>query len=379
MGARTTGGHTSSAPSVSGDATGAGGAETGSEDTAADGTEASGATVRWVNADAGKRSSPAPDLRAVACAYVDVMNVVGSRPDGWWHDPDAAVRRLVARLPVLAVGTGARIVAVVDGLGIPELPEGEHAGVEVRYAHRKGPDGADDRLVELVAASPPTPEAPAVVATADAALRARVVELGAEVLGPRHLRDLVDACLAARDQVEAGQPPELAVTVVGAVGWRQVRALRLAALADTPDAFAATLAEESRQPATWWRARLEEPDVDTLVVELDTPVGQPVGAGLCVLAPSTDRPGTLGLFSVWVAPWARGTGAGDALLLAVIERARGRGAQELALDVGDHNAAAAGLYLRHGFVPSGRRTTLPPPRTYLTEHELVRDLRGATR
>jgi ribosomal protein S18 acetylase RimI-like enzyme len=321
---------------------------------------------------------PAPDLRAVACVYVDVMNVVGSRPDGWWHDRDGAVRRLVARLPAVAVGTGAHVVAVVDGLGISELPEGEQDGVEVRYARRPGRDGADDRLVELVAAAPPTPAAPAVVATADAGLRARVVELGVEVIGPRHLRDLVDACTAARDQVEAGQPPQLAVTVVRSVRWRQVRALRLAALADTPDAFGATLAEEGDRPSSWWRARLDRADVETLVVELVTAAGQPLGAGLCVLAPVTGRPGTLGLFSVWVAPWARGTGAGDALLTAAIERARERGAQELALDVGDRNAAASGLYARHGFVRSGRRGSLPPPRTHVTEHELVLDLRGAT-
>jgi ribosomal protein S18 acetylase RimI-like enzyme len=265
-------------------------------------------------------------------------------------------------------------VAVVDGLGIPHLPAGEHAGVEVHYAQRTGRDGADDRLVELVAATPPTSETPAVVVTADAALRARVRELGAQLLGPRHLRDIVDGVRAARDRVEAGVRCEVQVAAVGAERWRQVRALRLAALADTPDAFGATLAEEADQPPSWWRARLDREDGDTLVVEVGAPAGQPVGVGLSVLGPVTDRPGTLGLFSVWVAPWARGVGAGDALLTAAIQRARARGAQELALGVGDHNAPAAALYARHGFVPSGRRTTLPPPRTHVTEHELVLDL-----
>jgi ribosomal protein S18 acetylase RimI-like enzyme/predicted RNA-binding protein with PIN domain len=317
---------------------------------------------------------PAPDLRAVACVYVDVMNVVGSRPDGWWHDPDDAVRRLVTRLSAVGTGTGARIVAVVDGLGIPHLPAGAHAGVEVHYARRAGRDGADDRLVELVAATPPTRETPAVVATADAALRARVVELGASVLGPRHLREVVDTVWAARDRVEAGRLPDVQVAVVGADRWRQVRALRLAALADTPDAFGATLEEEGPEPPSWWRDRLDREGVDTLVVEVGASGRQPVGVGLSVLAPVTDRPGTLGLFSVWVAPWARGVGAGDALLAAAIQRARARGAEELALDVGDHNAPAAALYARHGFVPSGRRTTLPPPRTHVTEHELLLDL-----
>ena len=33
----------------------------------------------------------------------------------------------------------------------PELPEGDHSGVAVRYATRRGPNAADDRIRELVA------------------------------------------------------------------------------------------------------------------------------------------------------------------------------------------------------------------------------------
>jgi ribosomal protein S18 acetylase RimI-like enzyme len=307
--------------------------------------------------------------------YVDAMNVIGCRPDGWWRDRVGAVTRLADHLQVLAERTGEAVVLVVDGGPSSELPAGRRGSVEVQYARRRGRDAADDRLVELLAATPPTPDAPVAVVTADGRLRERVHALGAEVVGPRRLRDVLEAAIVVQQAAEAGRAVELQVEAAGPDRWQQVRDLRLAALRDTPDAFGATLVDEGEQPATWWRDRLAREDADTLVASVVTPDGPTVWAGLCVLAPVTDRPGTLGLFSVWVAPWARGTGAGDALLAAAIERARGRGAEELALDVGDHNDVAAGLYARHGFVPSGRRTTLPPPRTHVTEHELLLDLR----
>ncbi len=37
---------------------------------------------------------------------VDGMNVIGSRPDGWWRDRAAAARRLVGRLEALAEASG---------------------------------------------------------------------------------------------------------------------------------------------------------------------------------------------------------------------------------------------------------------------------------
>jgi ribosomal protein S18 acetylase RimI-like enzyme len=308
--------------------------------------------------------------------YVDAMNVIGCRPDGWWRDRVGAVARLADHLQVLAERTGETVVLVVDGGPSSDLPEARHGRVEVQYARRRGRDAADDRLVELLTASPPTTDAPVAVVTADGRLRERVRALGAEVVGPRHLRDVLEAAIALQHAAEAGRAVELRVEAAGPDRWQQVRDLRLAALRDTPDAFGATLDEEGEQPATWWRSRLAREDAHTLVASVLTPDGLTVGVGLCVLAPVTDRAGTLGLFAVWVAPWARGTGAGDALLLAAIERARERGAQELALDVGDHNAAAVALYTRHGFVPSGRRGSLPPPREHVTEHELVLDLRS---
>jgi ribosomal protein S18 acetylase RimI-like enzyme len=65
---------------------------------------------------------------------------------------------------------------------------------------------------------------------------------------------------------------------------------------------------------------------------------------------------------------------GDALLRAAVAHARDLGARRLLLDVGDHNAHAIALYARHGFEPTGRTGTLPPPREHVLEHERAREL-----
>jgi predicted RNA-binding protein with PIN domain len=117
---------------------------------------------------------------------VDGMNVLGSRPDGWWRDRDGAVRRLHEQLAAL----DAEVVLVLDGRPLPDLPEGEIDGVGVRYARRRGRDAADDRLVELVAADPDPGNL--TVVTADRELRQRVEPYGVTLMGPRTLLDQLD-------------------------------------------------------------------------------------------------------------------------------------------------------------------------------------------
>ena len=118
---------------------------------------------------------------------VDAMNVIGSRPDGWWRDRDAAVRRLLDDLARFAA-SGEEVTAVLDagpaGLASPG------SVVQVRVAARRGRDAADDEIVGLVAADP----APASVrvVTSDAALAARVRALGGEVEGAGTFRRRLD-------------------------------------------------------------------------------------------------------------------------------------------------------------------------------------------
>ena len=83
---------------------------------------------------------------------------------------------------------------------------------------------------------------------------------------------------------------------------------------------------------------------------------------------------TAGLYAVWVAPLARGCGAGDALMEAALAEAAEAGYARIVLDLGDYNEPAQALYARFGFEPTGRRSTLPPPRQHIAEHELPRAL-----
>jgi predicted RNA-binding protein with PIN domain len=128
----------------------------------------------------------------MARTVVDGMNVIGSTPDGWWRDRDAAARRLLVRLQHAATGVHDALTLVLDGRPPVDMPEGVHDGVEVRYARRRGTDAADDRIVEIVAAD--SDPASLRVVTSDRELADRVTARGATTEGAgaflRRLDDL---------------------------------------------------------------------------------------------------------------------------------------------------------------------------------------------
>jgi hypothetical protein len=99
---------------------------------------------------------------------VDASNVMGSRPDGWWRDREAATRRLLDELRAFAAGED-EVVVVLDA-GPAELA-GREGTLEVAIAPRRGRDAADDEVVRRLAADP-EPRSIRVV-TSDAALAAR--------------------------------------------------------------------------------------------------------------------------------------------------------------------------------------------------------------
>ena len=125
---------------------------------------------------------------------VDGMNVIGSRPDGWWRDRHGAVRRLLRRLQALAASdssqSGDDLLLVLDGRPLPDAPEGCDQGVLVLYARRRGPNAADDRIVEEVRASPDPQDT--LVITSDRDLRRRLASLGATVEGTAALLRRLD-------------------------------------------------------------------------------------------------------------------------------------------------------------------------------------------
>ena len=105
--------------------------------------------------------------------FIDAMNVIGSRPDGWWRDREGAARRLVDDIRAWAQDD----VTVVLDAGPDDLL-GTAGRVVVVRARRRGRNAADDEIVRLVRDGDD-----ALVVTSDAELAARVRALGAEVMG----------------------------------------------------------------------------------------------------------------------------------------------------------------------------------------------------
>ena len=137
---------------------------------------------------------------------VDVANVMGSRPDGWWRDRAGAAVRLhdeVVRLArsgraILPDASGPGFDMVLEGaaraaaarLAAAE-PDADAGGTgpvrpgEVRVVQARG--SGDDAIVALARELPGR----RVVVTADRELRARCVAAGAEILGPGWLLGLL--------------------------------------------------------------------------------------------------------------------------------------------------------------------------------------------
>ncbi len=139
--------------------------------------------------------------------------------------------------------------------------------------------------------------------------------------------------------------------------WRAVRALRLRALADAPDAFGSTLAREIDQPEGDWRAFwLGRPGTIALVATLSDVDGPLVG--MAFGWPSRDDPATAGLFGMWVDPVARRQGLGAALVRGVVDWAREAGFRAIELGVTTSNPGAVAFYEGMGFVDTGERGPL---------------------
>ena len=155
--------------------------------------------------------------------------------------------------------------------------------------------------------------------------------------------------------------------------WERYKAVRLAALMQDPEAFAATLDGEQDQADAFWQDRITSAKA-TLIASIDD-----IDLGCLVLIPSWDRDEDLALVAFWVSPQGRGRGVGQALLKAAVAVAKTTEAQRLVLEVGDENEAAIRVYEKMGFLPTGVRNTLPPPQEHISEHERALELNTTRR
>jgi predicted RNA-binding protein with PIN domain len=117
---------------------------------------------------------------------VDGMNVIGSRPTGWWRDRPGAMRRLVEELEAFAERSGDEVAVVFDGKPF----ELESGSVDVMFASRRGRNAADDDIAALVENDPEPRELS--VVTSDGDLAGRVRAAGAAVVGAGEFRRRLD-------------------------------------------------------------------------------------------------------------------------------------------------------------------------------------------
>ena len=140
--------------------------------------------------------------------------------------------------------------------------------------------------------------------------------------------------------------------------WPRWRALRLAALAQAPEAFGSTLAEWSGPGDTEkrWRSRWVGVPHNLVLVRGGRDVAMVGLSGPSELEPPE-------LLSMWVAPEVRGTGVGDVAVEAVLALAATTyPGQRVGLSVHEHNDRARRLYARHGFVDAGPSSDGPGER-----------------
>lgn len=136
-----------------------------------------------------------------------------------------------------------------------------------------------------------------------------------------------------------------------------LREVRLAALVDSPQAFAVTAEEDGARPREAWEqwaaAGAAGTDQATFVAA--------TGAGLVGLVGGFRDEGTerAHLVAMWVAPQHRRSGIGVDLCGAVIEWAAESGYGAVSLWVVIDNAPARSLYRDLGFRPTGDAQPLP--------------------
>jgi predicted RNA-binding protein with PIN domain len=118
---------------------------------------------------------------------VDGMNVIGSRPDGWWKDRGRAMVALVESLDRWASTQDGHVTVVFER---PPKTAISSSVIGVAYAPRAAANSADDEIVRMIGADARPHEIR--VVTSDKDLIDRVASLGASVHPSASFRDLID-------------------------------------------------------------------------------------------------------------------------------------------------------------------------------------------
>jgi predicted RNA-binding protein with PIN domain len=119
---------------------------------------------------------------------IDGMNVIGTRPDGWWKDRDAAMLRLVDMLERWAAADDEEVTVVFERQPRPPI---RSSVIEVTHARKARPDAADDEIIRrLHELQEP---AKVRVVTSDRWLADRASAAGATVEGAESFRSRIES------------------------------------------------------------------------------------------------------------------------------------------------------------------------------------------
>jgi predicted RNA-binding protein with PIN domain len=118
---------------------------------------------------------------------VDGMNVIGTRPDGWWKNRRRAMVGLVGQLERWAAAEGDHVTVVFER---PLSPPIRSSVIEVGHAPKAAANSADDEIVRLVRTDRRPHEIR--VVTSDIALADQVRDAGASCYPAASFRKLID-------------------------------------------------------------------------------------------------------------------------------------------------------------------------------------------
>ncbi len=118
---------------------------------------------------------------------VDGMNVIGTRPDGWWKDRDRAMLRLVDLLERWAAAENEDVTVVFERAPSPPI---RSTVIEIAHAPKAKANAADDEIVRRLRADPDPAQVR--VVTSDRWLADRASAAGATVEGAQLFRSRLE-------------------------------------------------------------------------------------------------------------------------------------------------------------------------------------------
>jgi len=121
-------------------------------------------------------------------SVIDAMNVIGSRPDGWWRDRHAAIERLVGQLDRWAAEVDEHFTVVLEQPPSRQLSAEQ---IEIAWAAQPGPNSADKEILRHLDGW--LAEGEVTVVTSDRDLAERAQANGAAVESAGGFRARIDA------------------------------------------------------------------------------------------------------------------------------------------------------------------------------------------